>query len=179
MGAGPVDPAALRAAARAGRRREQRRAALLVAPLFVFLLLTFVGPIGSLLWRGVTDSEVAGVLPRTTAALGAWSGEGLPADSTFAALIEDMREAYAAGTLAPAATRLNYDVNGFRTLMFGTARRLRDAGAGNRCTGGAYILETAVGATATPGTAGIGHGRDRNGSTSAAELLRVSAFGRM
>ncbi len=131
MGAGPADPAALRAGVRAGRRREQRRAALLVAPLFVFLLLTFVGPIGSLLWRGVTDSEVVGVLPRTTAALGAWSGEGLPADSTFAALIEDMREAYAAGTLAPAATRLNYDVNGFRTLMFGTARRLRDAGAGN------------------------------------------------
>ncbi|MBL8839379.1 MAG: ABC transporter permease [Alphaproteobacteria bacterium] len=126
-----MDPAALRAAARAGRRREQRRAALLVAPLFLFLLLTFVGPIGSLLWRGVTDSEVAGVLPRTTAALGAWNGEGLPPDSTFAALIEDMREAYAAGTLAPAATRLNYDVNGFRTLMFGTARRLRDVGGGN------------------------------------------------
>ena len=126
-----VDPAVLRAGLRAARRRAQARAALLVAPLFVFLLLSFVGPIGSLLLRGISDHEVTGVLPRTVAALGAWSGAGLPSDSTFAALVEDMREAYAAGTLAPAATRLNYDVNGFRTLMFGTARRLRDLGEGN------------------------------------------------
>jgi putative spermidine/putrescine transport system permease protein len=102
----------------------QIRAAALVAPLFLFLLASFIAPIGSLLWRGVADSDIARILPRTTVALASWSGDELPPDAAFAALVEDMRAAYRDGTLASAATRLNYDVNGFRTLMFGTARRL-------------------------------------------------------
>jgi putative spermidine/putrescine transport system permease protein len=108
---------------RAGLRR-QVAAALLVAPLLLFLLIGFAAPIAALLARGVQDTEVPRVLPRVTAALSAWDGEGLPGPDAFAALAEDMREARAAGTLAQAATRLNYDVNGFRTLMFTTARRL-------------------------------------------------------
>ncbi|WP_337875560.1 ABC transporter permease [Elioraea sp.] len=105
-----------------GRRRLA--AALLVAPLLVFLLVGFVGPIAALLVRGVQDTEVPRVLPRVTAALAEWDGRGLPDDAAFAALVEDLRAARAAGTLAQAATRLNYDINGFRTLMFATARRL-------------------------------------------------------
>ncbi|TQF84470.1 ABC transporter permease [Elioraea sp. Yellowstone] len=105
-----------------GRRRLA--AALLVMPLFVFLLVGFVGPIAALLARGVQDTEVPRVLPRVTAALAEWDGRGLPDDAAFAALVEDLRAARAAGTLAQAATRLNYDINGFRTLMFATARRL-------------------------------------------------------
>jgi putative spermidine/putrescine transport system permease protein len=42
----------------------------------------------------------------------------------YAALTTDIRAAREAGTLASAATRLNYDVPGFRTLLFGTARQL-------------------------------------------------------
>jgi putative spermidine/putrescine transport system permease protein len=95
-----------------------------VAPLLVFLLVGFVGPIAALLARGVQDTEVPRVLPRVTAALAEWDGRGLPDDAAFAALVEDLRAARAAGTLAQAATRLNYDINGFRTLMFATARRL-------------------------------------------------------
>jgi len=112
---------------RAGRQRRLT-AALLVAPLFLFLLVGFAAPIAALLARGVQDTEVPRVLPRVTAALAAWDGRGLPDDRAFAALVEDMREARAAGTLAQAATRLNYDVNGFRTLIFATARRLPGPG---------------------------------------------------
>src|SRR5882724_2794428 len=115
---------ALRAGLRRSQRRAQIRAAALVAPLFLFLLASFIAPIASLLWRGVADSDIARILPRTTAALTSWSDSELPPDTAFAALVEDMRVAYRDGTLASAATRLNYDVNGFRTLMFGTARRL-------------------------------------------------------
>jgi putative spermidine/putrescine transport system permease protein len=46
-----------------------------------------------------------------------------------AALIADIRAARQAGTLASAATRLNYDIAGFRTLLFSTGRRLGDTGA--------------------------------------------------
>lgn len=112
---------------RAGLRRRAA-AALLVTPLLLFLLIGFAAPIAALLARGVQDTEVPRVLPRVTAALAEWDGRGLPADHAFTALAEDMREARAAGTLGQAATRLNYDVNGFRTLMFATARRLPGPG---------------------------------------------------
>ena len=121
--AGPAAAGLARQVRRAGARRRAA-AALLVAPLLLFLLVGFAAPIAALLARGVQDTEVPRVLPRVTAALAAWDGRDLPDDAAFAALAEDMRAARAAGTLAQAATRLNYDINGFRTLMFATARRL-------------------------------------------------------
>ncbi len=118
------DGASLKRQLRRSRRMEQLKSAALVLPLFLFLLATFLVPIGSLLTRGVLDPEVAGALPRVTAALAEWDGRDLPSEEAFAALIADIRAARAAGTLASAATRLNYDVSGFRSLMFSSARRL-------------------------------------------------------
>jgi len=119
------DPAsALRRALRKSERREQLRAAALVLPLFLFLLASFILPIGAMLARGVTDSDVARILPRVTAELAHWDGRGLPSDTAFATLITDVRAAREAGTLASAATRLNYDVAGFRSLLFDTGRQL-------------------------------------------------------
>jgi putative spermidine/putrescine transport system permease protein len=109
--------------ARAERARKLK-AALLTAPLLVFLLLTFIGPIGALLTRSFVDTELADALPNVTREIRRWDGRELPDEATFAALIDDVRAARAAGTLAPAATRLNYDVSGFRTLLFSTARAL-------------------------------------------------------
>jgi putative spermidine/putrescine transport system permease protein len=119
-----LEGASLKRQLRRSRRIEQLKSAALVAPLLLFLLLTFVLPIGALLGRGVVDPEVPKVLPRVTAALAQWDGKDLPDEAAFAALVADMREARSAGNLASAATRLNYDLNGFRSLMFSTARRL-------------------------------------------------------
>jgi len=105
------------------------RPALLTAPLLLFLLVTFVAPIGAFLWRGVTDAEVAPVLPRTVAALAAWDGRATPAEPAFAALVADLREARlrdrdtGAGSIPRAAARLNADRPGFRGLLPMTARR--------------------------------------------------------
>ena len=93
-------------------------------PLFLFLLASFIVPIGSMLARGVADSDVARTLPRVTAELKRWDGAALPDESAFAALAADVRDAREAGTLASAATRLNYDVAGFRSLLFVTGRQL-------------------------------------------------------
>ena len=119
-----ADTSPLKRQLRRSRRIEQLKSVALVAPLLLFLLATFVVPIGALLGRGIVDPEVPKVLPKVTQALADWDGKDLPAEAAFAALIEDMRAARAAGNLASAATRLNYDVNGFRTLMFTAARRL-------------------------------------------------------
>src|ERR1700704_2047954 len=118
------DAVKLRRALRRSRRREQLRAAALVLPLFVFLAACFVVPIGAMLSRGVIDPDIARILPRVTVALKSWDGSDLPPESAYAALITDIRAAREAGTLASAATRLNYDVPGFRTLLFTTGRRL-------------------------------------------------------
>jgi putative spermidine/putrescine transport system permease protein len=123
--------ATLRRALRRSERREQLWAAALVLPLFVFLLATFIVPIGAMLGRAIVDNEVRDILPRASAELARWDGRGLPPDRAYAALIEDIRAAHEAGTLASAATRLNYDIAGFRSLLFATGRRLAAESAGS------------------------------------------------
>ncbi|MCS6854214.1 MAG: ABC transporter permease [Elioraea sp.] len=106
------------------RARARLGAALLLAPLVLFVAVAFVAPITTMLWRGVSDTEVPRAFPRTLAALAAWDGRTLPGDDAFAALAEELIAARTAGTLNAAAGRLNSDTPGLRTVVFATARRL-------------------------------------------------------
>ena len=109
------------------RRTERRRRLLavgLVAPLIAFLIFTFGIPIFSMLWHAISDPEVDRVLPRTVAALAHWEGHSLPDEAAFRALVTDLRQADEDGTVALAARRLNYDINGFRSLLFKTTQNL-------------------------------------------------------
>ena len=115
---------------RAGRRRRVE-AWLLLAPLVAFLLLVFVAPIAGMLWRAVDDRDLAPIMPRTVAALAGWHGDGLPDEAAFAALAADLAQARADKTLPTAARRLNYDRNGYRTVITNTARKLPDAPKGS------------------------------------------------
>jgi len=119
-------PAGLRRALRRSGRREQWRAALLVMPLFFFLLASFIVPIGAMLARAIVDPDVARILPRVSAELRHWDGRELPPDAAYAAMVDDLRAAREAGTLASAGTRLNYDVAGFRSLLVTSGRRVAD-----------------------------------------------------
>src|SRR5687768_12791282 len=78
---------------RAAKRREAWRAFALAVPLLLFLIATFVFPIGALLWRSVQSPEVGEVLPRLSAALRQWDGSGVPGERVFAALADDIRRA--------------------------------------------------------------------------------------
>ena len=109
--------------------RLRQRTALLL-PLTGFLLVFFVAPMLWLLSLAVREAEVPRALPRTLAALQSWQpGQSLP-DAVFPGLARDLAEARAASTLADAARRLNYEVNGVRSTLMRAAREVSSAPAG-------------------------------------------------
>src|SRR5207245_1652741 len=85
--------AGLRRALQRSRRRDQWRAAALVLPLFAFLALCFLVPIGMMLSHAVLDRDIARILPDITAELKKWNGRDLPPEAAYAALATDIRAA--------------------------------------------------------------------------------------
>ncbi|MES2045141.1 MAG: ABC transporter permease [Pseudomonadota bacterium] len=96
----------------------------LVGPLLIFLLAAFFLPVGTMLKGGVIDSEVPAVWPKTTTMLRQWDGTGLPPATIAPTMADDMLAARRAGTLNRVANRLNYDMAGSRSFIFGTADRI-------------------------------------------------------
>ncbi|MCE1235652.1 MAG: ABC transporter permease [Hyphomicrobiales bacterium] len=113
----------VRAHARAERGRRWT-AFFLVAPLFVFLIFTFLVPIGDMLRRSFMDGDVASVWPQTVAVTRAWDGSGEAPAALWPALAADIKASAASDTVAVAARRLNYAIDGGRTLVMKAARRL-------------------------------------------------------
>ena len=93
-----------------------RRAALL-APLTGFLLVFFVLPLAWLFSLAVREAEVPRALPRTLAALQGWTAAQPLPPALFPAFAQDLVQAREAQTLADAARRLNYAVNGVRSTL--------------------------------------------------------------
>jgi putative spermidine/putrescine transport system permease protein len=114
----------LRAALRRSERRRGLRAAALLAPLAIFMLLCFFAPIALLLARGFTDREVSEAWPATAAALREWSGASVPDARLVATFIEELKMSQRQGTMLAAANRLNHGLPGSRTLLMRTADAL-------------------------------------------------------
>ena len=53
--------------AASARRKKRLAAFLFVVPLLLFILVTFVAPIGTMLWRSVYHPTVAELIPLTRA----------------------------------------------------------------------------------------------------------------
>ena len=122
-----VDGVPLKVKLRQAERWAKIRAIGLIAPLFLFLMVSFVVPIFAMLWRSVENPEVGLVLPRTAALMQTWDGQGFPPNETLAVLVEEFTKAVDAKTIGKAAKRLNYHVAGYRSLTMKTANRLRRA----------------------------------------------------
>jgi len=106
-------------------RRKKIRAVFLVAPLLIFIMVTFVSPIATMLFRSVDNPQVSEYMPNTTAALANWDADSneLPDEATYAALVEDMVVGRKNHTIGKAASRLNYEKSQMRSLLTGTARK--------------------------------------------------------
>jgi putative spermidine/putrescine transport system permease protein len=111
------------------QRRKKAFAISLTLPLLIFLLVTFIVPIGALLMRAVENPEVAGTVPHTVAALSKWDRKSPPPDEAFAAMITDLSAISEQADAGGLARRLNSEISGARSLIMSTYRALPfDAG---------------------------------------------------
>ena len=130
---GSSAPRALHRIALHSWRRPQWRALLLIAPLLLFILLTFVFPIADMLYRSVENGIVADTLPTTVIALKTWDPQAgeLPDEPVFAALAADLTLAVAAKNHTRLGGRLNHERPGFASLFRKTGRALGRFSAGH------------------------------------------------
>ena len=72
-------------------KKNKIKAFLLVAPLLLFLFITYVFPIGEMFTRSVDDRMVTNMLPKTFKAMESWEGEQLPPEDVFTAFYSDFK----------------------------------------------------------------------------------------
>ena len=121
----PLEGGALKRQLARATRVQKLRAIALVAPLGIFIALTFLYPIALMLTRSVHSPEFGQTLHRTMAAMESWDGVDLPDETVFTAFVEDLKEARANRTIAKAATRFNFEVPGTRSAFTKTARKIK------------------------------------------------------
>ena len=103
-------------------------AMLLALPLTLFIIVTFVAPLGSMFLRSLYDPLVADIMPETIAALGEWDRTGLPSEQVYALAARELGKARAEKTIGKLATRLNRDTSGLRSVIMRTGRGLQREG---------------------------------------------------
>jgi len=108
-------------------RRQKLRALALIAPLLIFVLVSFIIPIGSMLSRSVQNDIVADTLPLTVAELGTWDGKSgaLPDEALYAAFVTDMVAAIDAKRHTRLGSRLNYEHTGMSSLFRKSGRKIK------------------------------------------------------
>lgn len=123
-GAAPPGGVDLRAGLRRADRRVQLTGAALAAPLVLFLLVAFAFPLCLMLVKSVEDRELSAAFPKSAALLHEWDGTRLPPPETIATFVRELKAARGSETLSFVANRLNFDLNGFRSMLLTAARRL-------------------------------------------------------
>jgi putative spermidine/putrescine transport system permease protein len=111
-------------------RRQKLRALVLIAPLLIFILVTFIAPIADMLFRSVENQIVSETLPRTVAALDDYdaTGDALPREAVYEAAYYDLFDAAERKLHTRLGTRLNYEQTGASSLFRRSGRGLDDIG---------------------------------------------------
>lgn len=111
-------------------RRRKLKAFILTLPLLLFIFIAFVLPIGRMMFNAVHDDTLLTLMPRTMAELKGWDGKDLPDEAVYAALANDLKEAWAQRTAAQIGKRINYELPGANSDVTSSARKARDLSAG-------------------------------------------------
>ena len=112
-------------------RRNKLRALFLVAPLFLFILIVYVFPIGEMLFRSIDDRMITSMLPKTYKSMEQWDGKELPEEPVYAAIYEDLSFLKKNKTYGKIIARLNYEKGGFSSLIKKTVRKINKFEKGN------------------------------------------------
>lgn len=113
-----------RALARSSRR-ARRRAFLLVLPLLLFILITFVVPIGQMLQRSVKNDGFSANMPQLSAWFHDHPRGTEPDETAWAALAADLTASAEARSIGVVGTRINYDMPGTRSLFTAAGRKAK------------------------------------------------------
>jgi putative spermidine/putrescine transport system permease protein len=121
-----ADGRPLREALARAQRAAKIRAFLLVMPLLVFILATFVWPILQVLHQSAYNPKFSANMP----GISQWFADNPvgtePDEAAYALLAADLQAAAAAKTVAVAGERVNYELSGTRSLFTSTGRKAKD-----------------------------------------------------
>lgn len=121
-----ADGRPLKAALARAQSKAKQRAFLLVLPLLLFILISFVWPILKVLHQSAYNPKFSANMP----GIGQWFAENPvgtePDEAAYAILVADLTAAAAAKTVAVAGERVNYELSGTRSLFTSTGRKAKD-----------------------------------------------------
>ena len=117
-----ADGRSLKDALAASQLRAKRRAFFLVAPLLLFIIISFILPIGQMLHRSVFHDGFAANAPDVKAWFAANPDGTAPDEAAYAALAQDFKAMKVDKTAGIAGTRVNYTLPETRSLITATAR---------------------------------------------------------
>ena len=112
-------------------KKNKIKAFLLVAPLLLFIIITYVFPIGDMLMRSVDDKMVTEMLPKTFKSMEKWDGEELPPEEVFEAFYIDFQKLIEEEREGKLSTQLNYTKNGFKSIIKKLRRKSKSFEEGN------------------------------------------------
>jgi putative spermidine/putrescine transport system permease protein len=116
---------------RKAEKKNKIKAFLLVAPLLLFIIITYIFPIGEMLFRSVDDRMVTNMLPKTFEAMKKWDGKELPQEEVFEAFYLDYKILVEEKRHGKLATQMNFTKNGFKSILKKLARKQKKFEEGN------------------------------------------------
>jgi putative spermidine/putrescine transport system permease protein len=118
-----ADGVPLKTKLRRATRMSRIRALMLVGPLFLFIMASFILPIGDMLFRSVDNPTLSQFIPKTIKNLERWDGEDLPDEFTFEAMTKELKLLKMRQSAGKVGKRLNYEKSGMRSLLVKSARK--------------------------------------------------------
>ena len=101
-------------------KKNKIKAFLLVAPLLLFLVITYIFPIGEMFTRSIDDKMITNMLPKTFKSMETWDGKELPPEEVFESFYYDYKVLVENQQHGKLGQRLNKEKNGFNS----TTKRL-------------------------------------------------------
>ena len=117
-----ADGRPLKEALLAAQARARRRALFLVLPLLIYIVLTFLVPIGYMLMRSFEHDGFSRTAPQLAQWFVANPAGTAPDEAAYAALVGDLTQMQKDRTPGQAGTRINYTVPGTISLFKAAAR---------------------------------------------------------